>query len=60
MVGVWELDGVRYAVFPGSAGGLEATELGSGKAVGAGLPMSGSKVGPLPEGFDPEAPIAGS
>jgi len=52
-VGVWELDGVRYAVFVNEAGGFGAEELNSGKAVGAGLPMSGSKVGPLPEGFSP-------
>lgn len=55
MIGVWELDGDRYAVFPGSKGGLEAISLTTGKPVGAGLPISGSKVGPLPEGFDPSA-----
>ncbi len=52
-VGIWEMEGVRYAVFVNAAGGLGAKELDSGKPVGAGLPISGSKIGPLPEGFSP-------
>lgn len=54
-VGIWELDGDRYAVFPGSKGGLEAVSLATRKPVGAGLPISGSKVGPLPADFKPPA-----
>ncbi len=51
MVGVWELEGERYVVFPGAKSGLEAKSLTTGKEVGAGLPISGTKIGPLPDGF---------
>ena len=54
MVGVWEIEGERYVVFPGSKGGLEAKSLTTGKEVGAGLPISGTKIGLLPEDFKPE------
>ncbi len=52
-VGVWEIDGDRFVVFPGRKGGLEAVSEATGKVVPAGLPISGNKVGPLPEGFTP-------
>jgi hypothetical protein len=52
MVGTWEMDRDTYFVFvPPKEGGLAAVSLTTGKEVGAGLPMGGRRIGPLPENF---------
>lgn len=57
MVGIWEFDFDRYVVWHTSPEGeLSARSLTTGEAVGAGLPISGSKVGLLPDDFHPSLP----